>query len=115
MAKKVKIRQASQKDLSEIIRIEKEAWLEGTEATEKLFRSRIEIYPVGVQVATFQGKIIGVVVFELINYDINNPITSQKEAIDNGMIKKSHYPNGDTIFGIDLTAVPDTPRGTGSR
>lgn len=53
MAKKVKIRQASQKDLSEIIRIEKEAWLEGTEATEKLFRSRIEIYPVGVQVATF--------------------------------------------------------------
>jgi hypothetical protein len=115
MAKKIKIRQASLEDLSEIIRVEKEAWPEGTEASEEMFRSRMEIYPEGVHVAVFKGKIIGVVAFELINYDVNNPITSWKEATDNGMIKNSHNPKGDTIFGIDLTAVPDAPRGTGTR
>ncbi len=115
MAKKIKIRKAKLKDLPEIIRVEKEAWPEGTEATEKMFRSRIETYPEGVYVAVYQGKIIGVVAFELIYYDLNNPITSWKEATDNGMIKNSHKKDGDTIFGVDLTASPNAPRGTGTR
>jgi ribosomal protein S18 acetylase RimI-like enzyme len=112
---KVKIRKATLKDLPEIIRVEKEAWPEGTEASEEMFRSRIETYPDGVFVALHKKKIIGVVAFMLIDYDLENPIPTWNEVTDNGMIKGTHDPNAETIFGIDLTAAPDAPRGTGTR
>ncbi|NHJ47820.1 MAG: hypothetical protein FK733_08535 [Asgard group archaeon] len=112
---KIKIRKASIKDLSEIIRVEKEAWPEGTEASEAMFRSRIETYPDGVFVALHKRKIIGVVAFMLIDYDVDNPIPTWNEATDNGMIKGTHNPDAETIFGVDLTATPDAPRGTGTR
>ncbi len=115
MAKKVKIRQATINDLQEIIRVEKEAWPEGIEASEAMFRSRIETYPEGVFVAVYEKKIVGVVAFQLIDYDPENPPPTWNDATDFGMIKKSHKPNGETVFGIDLTAIPDAPRGTGNR
>ena len=42
MAKKVKIRQATIEDLPEIIRVEKEAWPEGIEASDAMFRSSVQ-------------------------------------------------------------------------
>ena len=111
----MKIRQATIEDLPEIIRVEKEAWPEGIEASDDMFRSRIEVYPEGVFVAVYDKKIIGVIAFQLIDYDPENPPPTWNEVTDNGMIKKSHNPKGETVFGIDLTAVPDAPRGTGNR
>ena len=102
---KIKVRQANMKDIDDILVIEEEAWPDGLRASEEQFISRIEVFPEGILVAEEidEGNIVGVVVTEILNYDIKNPIPTWKEATDNGLIKKTHNPNGDTLYGVDLS------------
>ncbi|TFG34611.1 hypothetical protein EU527_02585 [Candidatus Thorarchaeota archaeon] len=115
MVDKVRIRQASVEDIPEIIRVEHETWPPGEAATEEMFRSRIEVFPQGVFVAEFNDGLVGVVAFQRIHYNIHKAISTWKEATDNGMIRESHIPNGETIFGIDLSATPSAPPKTGTK
>ncbi len=115
MVEKARIRQASMNDVAEIIRVENESWPLGEAATEEMFRSRIEVFPQGVFVAEYQGRLVGVVAFERMHYDLDTPISTWKEATDSGMIRASHNPEGETIFGIDLSATPLAPPKTGTR
>ncbi len=112
----MRIRQATINDIPEIIRVENETWPAGAAATPEMFKSRIETFPEGVLVAEDDdGRLVGVVAFERIHYDIDNPISTWRDVTDNGMIRGSHDPNGDTIFGVDLSATPDAPPKTGTR
>ena len=115
MGSSVQVRRATLDDVPEIIRIENETWPSGEAATEEMFRSRIQTFPEGVYLAEYQGRLVGVVAFERLDYDIDNPVSTWSEATDNGMIRGSHEPNGNTIFGIDLSATPSAPHGTGTR
>jgi len=115
MGAKVRVRRATKKDVPEIIRVENDTWPPGEAATEEMFQSRIETFPDGVHVAEYQGRLVGVVAFERLHYDFDNPIPTWKQATDNGMIRASHDPTGETIFGIDLSATPDAPPRTGTR
>ncbi|NWF95319.1 MAG: hypothetical protein HXY34_04180 [Candidatus Thorarchaeota archaeon] len=115
MTKKVRVRQAVMSDVPEIVRVENETWPPGEAATEEMFRSRIEVFPEGVHVAEYEGRLVGVVAFERVHYDTSNPVTTWKQATDNGMIRASHKPDGETIFGIDLSATPSAPPKTGTR
>ncbi len=119
MKGKFSIRQALEEDIPRIIEVEKAAWPEGGEATPEMFRSRIRTFPEGVWVAEVKDdqttKIMGVIAFQRCLYDCDNPVASWKEMTNNGFIAKSHVPDGDSIFGVDLSAHPDAPRRTGSR
>lgn len=115
MVKKIHIRQASLSDVAEIIRVENETWPPGEAATGEMFQSRIETFPQGVFVAEYQGHLVGVVAFQRIHYDLDNPIVTWKQSTDNGLIRASHKSDGKTIFGIDLSAAPSAPPRTGTK
>ena len=115
MSKKVKIRQARSGDIDGILRVEKEAWGESQAANRKMFESRLKVFPEGTLVAELDDKIIGVVVTEIVSYDIEKQSFTWYEVTDNGYLKNSHNKDGDSLFGVDLSVLPDAPRGTGSK
>jgi ribosomal protein S18 acetylase RimI-like enzyme len=106
MAEKIKIRQARLEDISRILAIEGGAWGSEKSASREVFESRIKTFPEGVLVAENNGKIVGVVVIERVNYDLKNNAFTWYQITDNGFIKNSHNPNGDTIYGVDLSVAP---------
>lgn len=103
MKNKIIVRQATLDDLEEILLVEEEAWPQEARATEEMFRARIETFPEGTLVAIENGRIMGVVVTEIIKFDIKQPIPTWFEATDNGYIRKSHDPKGDTLYGVNLS------------
>ncbi len=109
MRNKIKIRTAKMEDIPEIIIVEEEAWPEGLRATEEMFRSRIETFPEGTLVAENTSRIIGVVATEIIKY-VGTPL-SWYDITDNGSIRGTHDPNGDTLYGVDLSVSPYSLRG----
>lgn len=103
----VKIRIAQHQDVQEIVQVEKETWPDGLGAEAEKFHARIGTFPEGVIVAEVAGKIVGVVVGEIIDYDFSNPQNrTWYDLTDNGYIKNSHNPNGNVVFGVDLSVVP---------
>lgn len=107
MGSKIKLRQARIEDIPEILIVEDEAWPEGLQATEEMFFSRIETFPEGVIVAENTDRIVGVVVGEIVQYDIDaSECPSWSEITDNGFISISHNPEGDTLYGVDLSVSP---------
>ena len=106
---KYKIRRAAVDDVHQIMNVEKLAWPDGLTATEAMFRSRIETFPEGVLVAETppDRTLIGVVVAEIINYDLQSPTNKTwYELTDNGNIRKTHDTRGQVLFGVDLSVVP---------
>jgi len=94
-------------DIPDILVVEEESWPEGLRATEEMFCARIETFPEGVIVAENTDRIVGVVVGEIVNYDINESyLPSWAEITDNGYIRRSHNPTGDTLYGVDLSVSP---------
>ncbi|GAI27282.1 unnamed protein product, partial [marine sediment metagenome] len=49
------------------------------------------------------GKLQGFVVTEILDYDIQNSFLSWQQATDHGYIRKTHNPNGDTLYGVSLS------------
>ncbi len=103
---KLKIRQAKIGDIPEILEVEKETWGKRGAAAKEMFESRIETFPEGTLIAEIDGKIVGVVATEIVNYNFKKNSYSWYEITDNGYIKNSHNSNGDTIYGVDLSVVP---------
>ena len=99
------IRPAQLKDVNEILIVEEEAWPAGMRAKREQFISRIETFPEGTLVAVADGHITGVVSTEIINYNLEKPIATWNEATDYGFIKKTHNPEGDTLYGVDLSVT----------
>jgi hypothetical protein len=109
------IRKANYADVDNIVYVEKQAWSKEGAATKEIMESRINTFPDGIFVAVLNDKIIGVVVFQRVNYEEFLSIHNWYEATDNGYIKKSHKVDGDSIFGVDLSVVPDAPHGVGAK
>lgn len=103
---KIKIRKAKLEDIPEILKIEKLAWREEKAATQEMFKSRIDTFSEGALVAIADGKIVGVVATEIVNYN-ESEMKNWYEITDNGYIAKTHNPKGDTLYGVDLSVDPD--------
>ena len=116
LKKKIKIRQARIEDIPEILSVEKTTWGEEAAATREMLDSRLRIFPEGTLVAEVDNKIVGIVVTERVNYDSQKDSFSWYEITDNGYIKNSHIPKGDTLYGVDLSVLPDFQKlGIGSK
>ena len=99
----MKIRQAQIEDIEGILIVEEEVWPKGLRVTKEQFISRIETFPEGTLVAIVDSNIVGVVATEIVNYDLKNSIFTWNEITDHGFIKKTHTPNGDALYGVDLS------------
>jgi len=99
----LKIRQAQFRDIKEIIRIEKEAWPKELRAIKEMFHSRLKTFPEGFLCAVMNGEIQGFVVTQILDYDIRSSSLSWQQATDHGYIRKTHNPNGDTLYGVSLS------------
>jgi ribosomal protein S18 acetylase RimI-like enzyme len=117
MFKKIRIRKANIEDIPQILAVEEEAWPVGLRATEEMYRARIETFPKGTLVAEIEGKIQGVVVTQIVNFGsiINNKTLTWAQVTDNGFIKKTHDPTGDTLYGVNLSVSRYALFGVSSR
>jgi len=106
----LEVRQAKLRDIKEILRIEKEAWPKGLRATKEMFHSRLKTFPEGFLCAVMDGEIQGFVVTEILDYDMRGSRLSWQEATDNGYIRKTHNPNGDTLYGVSLSVSTHAQR-----
>ncbi|MFC1662824.1 GNAT family N-acetyltransferase [Patescibacteria group bacterium] len=100
---KLKVRKAQLSDISSIINVENNAWSSEMAADERMFESRIKIFPEGQLVALIDNHIIGVVSAEIIIYDFSKPCKTWYELTDNGYIKNVHNQRGNVVFGVDLS------------
>lgn len=107
----LEIRQVKSKDMRKILRIEREAWPEGLRATREMFHSRLKTFPEGFLCAVENRDVQGFVVTEILNYDIQRSSLSWQEATDNGYIRNTHNPNGDTLYGVSLSVSPCARKG----
>lgn len=106
----LEVRQAGLRDIKKILQIEKEAWPKGLRATKEMFRSRLKTFPEGFLCAVMDGEIQGFVVTEILDYDMRGSRLSWQEATDNGYIRKTHNPNGDTLYGVSLSVSTHAQR-----
>ncbi|OGD83012.1 hypothetical protein A2165_01545 [Candidatus Curtissbacteria bacterium RBG_13_40_7] len=100
---KVIRRQARLSDVDAIFKLDQEVWTEFP-GTKDMFMSRIMTFPEGQIVAVYNGKVIGYLGLEFLEFDIHNPHTfTWDEVSDKGMIKKSHSYSGQFMYGIAMT------------
>lgn len=101
----ITLRMARENDIDQLLYLEEEAWLPGQRADREMFESCIKTFPDGIFVAEEKGKIVGVVVTQIVNYnyELEDFSLNWCEATDNGRIKDTHNPNGDTLYGVNLS------------
>lgn len=106
--RRISIRQARFEDIDQIMRVEDRAWPKSCQATEEMFISRVKTFPEGVMVADVAGECRGVVVAQILkDYDLDNPISTWQQATDGGYLRNTHSPDGDILYGVDLSVDPD--------
>jgi len=108
MRRKIRIRQARVGDIDAILLVEEKAWPENLRASREMYESRLGTFPQGTLVAEGKGKIEGVVVVEIVNFRSVSDVCSWNEATDYGYIRKSHDPQGNTLYGVNLSVSPQT-------
>lgn len=99
-------RKATIKDIDELMVVEKEAWEGKFQFKKEHILSQIETYPEGVIVADNKERIEGFVVIERV--DESNLLEknhSWLEISDNGYIVNSHVPDGNVIYGVNLSVA----------
>jgi hypothetical protein len=103
------LRQATLNDIKQLCELELMVWGEEMSASWENWESRINIFPEGVTVAVKSGRIIGVIVMNIIKWNLpRNTFMTWEQATGCGTIK-NHDPDGDTLYGVDLTVVEGSP------
>jgi len=101
------IRPAGPADLPGILELEKQAWGEDSAAMKEMVLSRIMTFPEGNLVAILGGEIVGLLCTLLVkNYDLRNTFRTWYEATDYGQIAGLHDPEGETVYGVNLSVMP---------
>ncbi|MHB8781166.1 MAG: hypothetical protein ACYC55_07255 [Candidatus Geothermincolia bacterium] len=115
--RKAKLRRATLDDIDEMVAVEWSCWDNTTpRATAEHFRARIESFPEGQFVAILDGKIVGLTnVMMVADYDIMNPIPTWSAVTDDGYIRGMHSDQGNVIYGVNMSALPDAPEGVGTQ
>jgi hypothetical protein len=95
-------------DISRCIEIEKNAWVD-PEAKEFSFKEKhflelIKVNPNGQFIIEEKGAVVGFTNTQLIEFNYEDPeLKSWEEICNGGLISKTHVPEGDTLFGINLS------------
>lgn len=104
--KKIIYRTAAINDITKITKLEKKVW--GKQgATPEMILSRISTFRDGVIVAEEELGIVGAVFFQIIDYKSTIDFKTWDNYTDNGLIQATHCSEGDTIFGVGLSVLPN--------
>lgn len=110
----IKIRQATFEDIPQLLQVEKAAWYEGARLSEEQLQSELNIFPEGVFVAELRqdgpSKIVGLCCVMRMHSDNVDKISTWDETTANGYFT-THDPNGDMMFGANLSVLPGLERG----
>ncbi|MFA4991890.1 MAG: hypothetical protein WC569_04835 [Candidatus Omnitrophota bacterium] len=105
------VRSATEADIDEMMEIERKVWPKEMRATREMFLSRIATFPEGVLCAFKANKMMGFICSEIIYYkDTKKKNFDWYNLTDNGFIAESHNPKGDSLYGINLSALPQNNR-----
>lgn len=74
--------------------------------TEEQLRSHIRIFPRGALCAQVGDRIVGSCTSLIIRFDPEHPDHTWDEVADGGFIR-THRPDGDTLYGIDMAVIPE--------
>ncbi len=98
----MKIRRCRKEDLPQLVDLDHKVW-PFFPATPEMILSRIKTFRPGQFLAECNGRVVGAVYTQRINYDewAKKKFTWM-EITDNGTIKNTHRPDGDTLYGVGL-------------
>jgi hypothetical protein len=99
---KVVFRPANLDDVSALVKLEQEVWKENAANRDQII-SRINTFPAGNIIALVENLIVGYIAFEYVGDMMSCPNFSWAEITDHGTIAASHKPEGDYVYGLNLS------------
>lgn len=73
--------------------------------SEEQLISHVKHFPEGTLCIEVDGRLVGSMTSLLVDFDPDNPIHTWEDITDNGYIR-THDPNGDTLYIVDLCVSP---------
>lgn len=100
------LRHYTQKDLEQLVRLQKKCYPEDFLYDKELFLSHIKLFPEGAFAVTDRsGKIVASATSMIVDL-VEDEDHTWLEETDNGRIT-SHNPKGDTLYGVNLAIDPE--------
>lgn len=99
------------KFLDGVMEVENSAWPPELTGERSKFESRMEVFPRGFIVAFKNGEIKGFTTSQIVSYDPDTKKTWD-ELTDNGTLRGTHNPNGDSLY-VSSVAVGKDAQGKG--
>ena len=99
-------RNAEKGDFDEIIALSKICFPDNDPWKYDMLESQYNLFPEGMQIITFEGKIVGSATSLMVSWDEYDDDHAWKEICDNGYIT-NHDEEGDTLYGIEVMVHPD--------
>lgn len=108
----IRMRQLREDELPRYLEIQEQEWDETMATSIEKLRSRFEVFPEGLLAAVDgDGSVVGCATLLLINgYDVEDQ-GSWEQITDNGWCT-THDPEGDIVFGVDVSIARGAPRVT---
>lgn len=109
----VMIRIMTEKDIPKIVELQKIAFpamaAEGVYWKPEQLKVHLQVFPQGQFVAEYNGKIVGSCSSLIVQLKSEYEEHTWKEACGDSFFK-NHDPNGDTLYGADISSHPDHRR-----
>jgi hypothetical protein len=96
------LRLATLEDVSRIAELEREVW-GGQGATGEAIAARIALFQEGNIVALKDGRLVGYLAIQLVDDLTDHPAFTWAEITDNGKLTRSHRPDGEYLYGVNLS------------
>jgi len=107
-SKDIVVKQANPKDLERILEVNNRAWGPGLESTKEDFIERFGTFPEGEIGAYINGRLVGLISSLIIHSDSPEDVPPSWAAVtDNGRIRNSHDPNGNTLVCFSAVVEPE--------
>lgn len=100
------VRNATMEDLDALLELEEIAWPEGSRASRDTYIARLETFPEGIFIGERNGVVEGVAVTQLVRSEMLEKDFTWATITDNGTIRNTHDPNGDVVYGVNLSVRP---------
>jgi len=111
--KNVIIRSMTRDDISKIVELQKAAFpymaAEGVYWKPEQLEAHLKVFPEGQFVADYDDKIVGSCSSLIVKFDPDYKEHTWKDACGDSFFK-GHNPNGDSLYGADISTHPDNRR-----
>ena len=109
MSKTIRVRLAVPQDVDDLISLEERVWggLQTDVYGAEQFNAWLEVHPEGFYVAESGGELLGYIYGQRMNfslYDVDN-FTSCAVVTDHGTSRRTHQPDGDSLYGMSVTSI----------